>query len=129
MRACWTLVIVLICALPGVAAAQSGGLASNSICPQVWQPVCGEDGNTYANLCRANRAEVEVVANGECETPADLLATEPDEENRCPPRFAPICGADGNTYANSCFAVLAGTTPESNGLCDDASCPTDEIDV
>lgn len=38
------------------------------VCPAVYMPVCGEDGQTYGNACEAACAEVEVAASGECGT-------------------------------------------------------------
>ncbi len=38
----------------------------NCICPQVWMPVCAENGKTYSNACFANCAGVKFV-QGSCE--------------------------------------------------------------
>jgi hypothetical protein len=37
------------------------------LCPQIFQPVCGCDGQTYGNRCTANSARVSVEHDGACE--------------------------------------------------------------
>lgn len=39
------------------------------VCPAVYQPVCGEDGNTYSNSCETNAAGVKIAYRGECNDP------------------------------------------------------------
>ena len=39
------------------------------VCPSLWQPVCGVDDKTYANLCVANVSGITIAYNGECIPP------------------------------------------------------------
>lgn len=35
-------------------------------CPDVWAPVCGEDGETYGNACAAECSNTPIAHEGEC---------------------------------------------------------------
>ncbi|MBK6847610.1 MAG: hypothetical protein IPG96_08790 [Proteobacteria bacterium] len=39
------------------------------ICPDIWIPVCGSDGETYGNDCEASAAGVRIVSKGKCGPP------------------------------------------------------------
>lgn len=76
-------------------------------CLEVWQPVCGGDGNTYGNACQARCAGVCVAYEGECL-----------DNCNCPTVEDPVCGADGKTYGNACQAACAGVEVKFKGHCE-----------
>jgi hypothetical protein len=100
--------------------------------------VCGCDGNTYANWCWASFEGLNVAHEGEC-VDGELCTDNADcpsgsyckkdmgdcegegicaemSEN-CIEIYAPVCGCDKNTYANSCFAASDGENVLHEGEC------------
>jgi hypothetical protein len=105
-------------------------------CPDFWDPVCGCDGRTYGNECEANAAGVSVDYAGECRTyctssndcnPDEYCAKaegDCDGAGECFPRpdicpeiWHPVCGCDGQTYANECYAAMEGVSVDYAGEC------------
>lgn len=54
------------------------------MCSEEFNPVCGKDGNTYGNPCKAECERVEVEKDGPCDNPDCLCATvfEPGAHSR-----------------------------------------------
>jgi len=90
------------------------------LCDKRYAPVCGSDGNTYANQCVLERISclrglnLEIVHEGEC-TVSKVARRSADCPRFCHRMFAPVCGSDGETYPNSCvLQQTACSAPELN---------------
>ncbi|GJM26845.1 MAG: hypothetical protein DHS20C16_32600 [Phycisphaerae bacterium] len=123
------------CDDPGVCRSRPNG------CPDVWDPVCGCDGVTYSNKCDAAAAGVNVDHEGECDEVCGgiqgIPCSDPNDFCRfdegqcccdfqgvctpipdaCPEYYDPVCGCDGVTYSNECFANAAGQSVDHQGAC------------
>ena len=106
-------------------------------CTLEFRPVCGCDGNTYGNACAAAAAGVNVVREGACVTDGgcnsnadcseadycfseegcDAPGTCQEKPQLCTREFNPVCGCDGRTYGNPCLAAAAGVNVVSQGAC------------
>lgn len=121
------------------------GQCEGAVCPEIYAPVCGQDGVTYGNDCEARAAHVKVAHPGECPavcggiagTPcpeegqlcdlppgmcnsADLQGVCVDLPEICTQDYRPVCGCDGMTYANDCFRQMAGAQKDHDGECTSA---------
>ncbi len=110
----------------------------NLLCSNVDVPVCGCDGNNYPNDCQAHKAGVSVAQESACavacSSNADCgsleycvkAAGQCGASGTCQARginlfcsnlYQPVCGCDGQTYANTCWAAKAGASIDHKGAC------------
>jgi hypothetical protein len=106
-------------------------------CLDLWDPVCGCDGQTYGNICYAAAAGVNVDYEGECvvsactdnsvcsssaycvKKPGDCTGegTCAEKPEACLDLWNPVCGCDGQTYSNICYAAAAGVNVDYEAVC------------
>lgn len=87
-------------------------------------PVCGSNGMTYANMCRAECANIKAVKYGEC---GDYNYTWPGPRScLCPFEIDTknsVCGVNMRTYESKCVADCVDTPVSGGGFCkNDCGC-------
>lgn len=118
-------------------------IAVAETCPKQGPPICGCDGQTYANECEIAKAGVRPERKGNCgqkgenkvcKADADCLAGQfcefkagtcgdqgsgrcIEKPELCTQQFDPVCGCDNKTYGNDCQRQAAGVSLRSEGEC------------
>ena len=101
-----------------------------SFCPFNYEPVCGDNGETYANECQFDVAKCngevnEIAFEGDCDKTIEISTTTPNVfcDLHCSKIYEPVCGDNGETYSNECQFEVAKCNGDVNeiaffGVCD-----------
>jgi len=84
------------------------------VCFKEYNPVCGVDGEQYANACAAECEGMEIDCEGVCPCKSNCF---------CPKNIDPVCGTNDVTYLNDCLMDCEGVEKACDGEC---SCEVDQ---
>jgi hypothetical protein len=107
------------------------------VCPLVYEPVCGCDGNTYNNECEMRMKKVSKDHDGPCKEKVSCFNNEMCKNDQycyfdqcaaetgycidipevCSFLYDPVCGCDGKTYVNECEMRMKKVSKDHDGPC------------
>ncbi|TRY70821.1 hypothetical protein TCAL_13174, partial [Tigriopus californicus] len=109
-----------------------GGAACE--CGELYQPVCGQNGQTYSNACDAECNQTGLQCEGECPCQGFPSNFATKNQRLCPFVIKKVCGDNGKTYDNACKADNDDVKIQCEGDCpcaenaavgsDDEGCPS-----
>ncbi len=91
-------------------------------CPMVFMPPAPD-------FCKEGRIVIETDEDGcprwaRCVVPAEQETTPITTQPACTTLWDPVCGKDGKTYSNACFARVAGVEIDYQGVCREEEKPS-----
>lgn len=108
-------------ATPTETCLDSTKMRPNAPCVKIYRPVCGCDEKTYDNSCLAENAGLTKWTTGKCPPKAQEGCIDPqraDPNRSCFEISKPVCGCDGETYVNACYAERVGVLKWEMGACE-----------
>lgn len=93
----------------------------------------GDAGDYHEGVAQYEQAQLPRLCQSDEDCPDSAYCTTPPKKcggvalcrtrpELCPDVFEPVCGCDGETYANACSAAAAGASVHSLGVCPDVTC-------